>query len=164
MGAAAALYSATCFASGTYSSGNPYPINLTAIVGLSGWLPCSRSGPLFSLSMLEKSRVMQILISKLFVFQELKKQDWRVTRGCKTSCIFASSALPWQRYSCIGVSAYELCYLFDLIYVDIIRVRLHSLYPFHDTSLICSNLLFGCFFWLFKVVEKQKEGNGFSSL
>ncbi|KAJ8643102.1 hypothetical protein MRB53_004850 [Persea americana] len=43
MGAAAALYSATCFASGTYNSGNPYPINLSAIVGLSGWLPCSRS-------------------------------------------------------------------------------------------------------------------------
>lgn len=76
MGAAAALYSATCFASGTYNSGNPYPINLSAIVGLSGWLPCSRSGPLFfSVSMLEKSQLTQILISKLFVFQELKKQD-----------------------------------------------------------------------------------------
>lgn len=43
MGAATALYSATCFAQGKYENGNPYPINLRAIVGLSGWLPGSRS-------------------------------------------------------------------------------------------------------------------------
>ncbi|KAL1814451.1 hypothetical protein ACET3Z_017025 [Daucus carota] len=43
MGAAAALYSASCYAQGRYANGNPYPINLRAIVGLSGWLPCSRS-------------------------------------------------------------------------------------------------------------------------
>ncbi|XP_010925247.1 uncharacterized protein [Elaeis guineensis] len=43
MGAATALYSATCFAYGKYGNGNPYPVNLSAIVGLSGWLPCSRS-------------------------------------------------------------------------------------------------------------------------
>ncbi|XP_008785152.1 acyl-protein thioesterase 2 isoform X2 [Phoenix dactylifera] len=43
MGAATALYSATCFAHGKYGNGNPYPVNLSAIVGLSGWLPCSRS-------------------------------------------------------------------------------------------------------------------------
>ncbi|KAM7475919.1 hypothetical protein LguiB_023162 [Lonicera macranthoides] len=43
MGAATALYSATCFAQGNYGNGNPYPVNLRAIVGLSGWLPASRS-------------------------------------------------------------------------------------------------------------------------
>lgn len=42
MGAATALYSATCCAHGKYGSGNPYPLNLSAVVGLSGWLPCSR--------------------------------------------------------------------------------------------------------------------------
>lgn len=43
MGAATALYSATCFAHGRYTNGNPYSVNLRAIVGLSGWLPGSRS-------------------------------------------------------------------------------------------------------------------------
>ncbi|KAK6912634.1 Phospholipase/carboxylesterase/thioesterase [Dillenia turbinata] len=43
MGAAMALYSATCHALRQYGHGNPYPINLSAVVGLSGWLPCSRT-------------------------------------------------------------------------------------------------------------------------
>ncbi|KAL6296611.1 hypothetical protein ACE6H2_004753 [Prunus campanulata] len=43
MGAATALYSATCRVLGQYGNGNPYPVNLSAIVGLSGWLPCSRT-------------------------------------------------------------------------------------------------------------------------
>ncbi|KAK2999839.1 hypothetical protein RJ639_023775, partial [Escallonia herrerae] len=43
MGASTALYSATCCVLGKYGNGNPYPINLSAIVGLSGWLPCSRT-------------------------------------------------------------------------------------------------------------------------
>ncbi|KAJ8452784.1 hypothetical protein Cgig2_014547 [Carnegiea gigantea] len=43
MGAATALYSATCFAVGRYANGNIYPINLRAVVGLSGWLPGARS-------------------------------------------------------------------------------------------------------------------------
>jgi hypothetical protein len=42
MGAATALYSATCFAHGKYGNGNPYPVNLSLAVGLSGWLPCAR--------------------------------------------------------------------------------------------------------------------------
>lgn len=42
MGAAIALYSATCFAMGRYGNGIPYPVNLRAVVGLSGWLPGSR--------------------------------------------------------------------------------------------------------------------------
>jgi len=42
MGAAIALYSATCFAIGRYGNGIPYPLNLRTVVGLSGWLPGSR--------------------------------------------------------------------------------------------------------------------------
>ncbi|CAL9771128.1 unnamed protein product [Musa acuminata subsp. burmannicoides] len=43
MGTATALYSATCCAYGKYGSGKLYPVNLSAVVGLSGWLPCARS-------------------------------------------------------------------------------------------------------------------------
>ncbi|KAJ9568520.1 LOW QUALITY PROTEIN: hypothetical protein OSB04_004486 [Centaurea solstitialis] len=43
MGAACALYSAACFAQGRYGNGSPYPINLKAVVGLSGWLPGARN-------------------------------------------------------------------------------------------------------------------------
>ncbi|XP_057454206.1 uncharacterized protein LOC130745829 [Lotus japonicus] len=43
MGAATALYSATCFAMGRCGNGIPYHINLRAVIGLSGWLPGSRS-------------------------------------------------------------------------------------------------------------------------
>ncbi|GMH20542.1 hypothetical protein Nepgr_022383 [Nepenthes gracilis] len=43
MGAAASLYSATCFISGKYGNGTPFPANLSAVVGLSGWLPCGKS-------------------------------------------------------------------------------------------------------------------------
>ncbi|KAE8727947.1 Detected protein of confused Function [Hibiscus syriacus] len=43
MGAATSLYSATYFTHGKYENGNPYPPNLSAVVGLSGWLPCSRT-------------------------------------------------------------------------------------------------------------------------
>ncbi|KAK4726621.1 hypothetical protein R3W88_031538 [Solanum pinnatisectum] len=43
MGAATALYSATCFAHGKYGNGNPYPVNLRAVICLSGWLPGSRN-------------------------------------------------------------------------------------------------------------------------
>ncbi|GAU22314.1 hypothetical protein TSUD_261140 [Trifolium subterraneum] len=43
MGAATALYSATCFAMGKYGNGIPYLINLRAVIGLSGWLPGSRT-------------------------------------------------------------------------------------------------------------------------
>ncbi|KAI3793527.1 hypothetical protein L1987_36146 [Smallanthus sonchifolius] len=38
MGAACALYSATCFVQGRYGNGIPYPVNFKAIVRLSGWL------------------------------------------------------------------------------------------------------------------------------
>ncbi|KAM0024470.1 putative lysophospholipase [Helianthus debilis subsp. tardiflorus] len=43
MGASVALYSAACRAIGQYGNGNRYPINLSAAVALSGWLPCSRT-------------------------------------------------------------------------------------------------------------------------
>ncbi|XP_047331526.1 acyl-protein thioesterase 2-like [Impatiens glandulifera] len=41
MGAATALYSASCYSHGRFGNGSPYPINLKAIVGLSGWFPSS---------------------------------------------------------------------------------------------------------------------------
>lgn len=44
MGAATALYSAISYVQGKYENGNTYPANLSAVVGLSGWLPCSKSG------------------------------------------------------------------------------------------------------------------------
>ncbi|EPS72096.1 hypothetical protein M569_02661, partial [Genlisea aurea] len=43
MGAATSLYSASCFARGKFGNGNAYSANLSAVVGLSGWLPCARS-------------------------------------------------------------------------------------------------------------------------
>ncbi|KAI3982051.1 hypothetical protein MKX01_018957 [Papaver californicum] len=43
MGAATALYSATCCAQGKYGNGNRYTIDLSVVIGLSGWLPCARS-------------------------------------------------------------------------------------------------------------------------
>ncbi|KAL3650899.1 hypothetical protein CASFOL_007302 [Castilleja foliolosa] len=43
MGAATALYSATCHVFGQYGNNNPYLLNLSSVVGLSGWLPCSRT-------------------------------------------------------------------------------------------------------------------------
>lgn len=42
MGAAAALYSATCFVAGKYGNGNHFPANISAAIGLSGWLPCAK--------------------------------------------------------------------------------------------------------------------------
>jgi len=42
MGAAAALHSAACYAHGRFTNGVAYPITLSVVVGLSGWLPCSR--------------------------------------------------------------------------------------------------------------------------
>lgn len=43
MGAATALHSAACYAHGRFSNGVAYPITLSTIIGLSGWLPCSRT-------------------------------------------------------------------------------------------------------------------------
>lgn len=43
MGAAAALHSAACYAHGRFTNGVAYPVTLSAVIGLSGWLPCSRS-------------------------------------------------------------------------------------------------------------------------
>ncbi|WOG91164.1 hypothetical protein DCAR_0310412 [Daucus carota subsp. sativus] len=43
MGAGTSLYSATCYTQGKFGNGNPYTIDLSAVVGLSGWLPCSKN-------------------------------------------------------------------------------------------------------------------------
>lgn len=42
MGAATALYSATCHVFRQYGNMHPYLINVSSIISLSGWLPCSR--------------------------------------------------------------------------------------------------------------------------
>ncbi|XP_076913613.1 acyl-protein thioesterase 1-like [Bidens hawaiensis] len=42
MGAATALYSASCFINGKFENGNAYSTHLDAVVGLSGWLPCAK--------------------------------------------------------------------------------------------------------------------------
>ncbi|CAL5406447.1 unnamed protein product [Camellia sinensis] len=59
IGVATALYSATCFAQGKYGNGIDYPVNLRAIVGLSGWLPGSS------------------------FMHDVEEQDRRITGGCK---------------------------------------------------------------------------------
>lgn len=41
MGAATALYLATCYIKGKYGNGNSLQAKLSAVVGLSGWLPCA---------------------------------------------------------------------------------------------------------------------------
>lgn len=43
MGASTALYSASCYALRRFGNRNPYPIELRAVIGLSGWLPAPRS-------------------------------------------------------------------------------------------------------------------------
>ena len=42
MGAATALHTATCHVSGKYANGEKLPVNLSAAVGLTGWLPCAK--------------------------------------------------------------------------------------------------------------------------
>lgn len=42
MVASVALYSAICYARGSFGNGKDYPVKLSAIVGYSGWLPCSK--------------------------------------------------------------------------------------------------------------------------
>ncbi|XP_076901706.1 uncharacterized protein LOC143556197 [Bidens hawaiensis] len=43
MGAAAAIYSASCFACPKFGNGTGCPTHLDAVVALSGWLPCARA-------------------------------------------------------------------------------------------------------------------------
>ncbi|XP_024980192.1 acyl-protein thioesterase 1 homolog 1-like [Cynara cardunculus var. scolymus] len=42
MGAATAIYSASCFARGKLGNGTGYSTHLDVVVGLSGWLPCAK--------------------------------------------------------------------------------------------------------------------------
>ncbi|KAG5582096.1 hypothetical protein H5410_052723, partial [Solanum commersonii] len=42
MAASVALYSAICYARGSFVNGKDYLVKLCAIVGYSGWLPCSK--------------------------------------------------------------------------------------------------------------------------
>ncbi|XP_074332933.1 uncharacterized protein LOC141670819 isoform X2 [Apium graveolens] len=61
IGAATALYSSMCHVLGQYGNGNPYTLNLSVIVGLSGWLPCSR----VLKNRLERSQVARRLATSL---------------------------------------------------------------------------------------------------
>ncbi|KAL7196541.1 hypothetical protein ACSBR1_036532 [Camellia fascicularis] len=84
MGVATALYSATCFARGKYGNGIDYPVNLRAIVGLSGWLPGS-------------SALQNIM-------HDVEEQDRRITGGCKACCIFAHFALSRNLFKLVRTS------------------------------------------------------------
>lgn len=42
MGSATSLYSASCYVLGKYGNGNSYSTQLSVVIGLSGWLPCSK--------------------------------------------------------------------------------------------------------------------------
>ncbi|GKC06123.1 acyl-protein thioesterase 2-like protein, partial [Tanacetum coccineum] len=42
MGAATALYTASCFVHGKLGNDDAFPTRLNAVVGLSGWLPCAK--------------------------------------------------------------------------------------------------------------------------
>lgn len=46
MGAATSLYCATCFTRGKFENGNQFSPNISAVVGLSGWLPCAKFVPI----------------------------------------------------------------------------------------------------------------------
>ncbi|XP_010688068.2 uncharacterized protein LOC104902093 isoform X1 [Beta vulgaris subsp. vulgaris] len=43
MGAAVALHTAICHVSGKYANDKEFPVKLSAVLGLSGWLPCAKS-------------------------------------------------------------------------------------------------------------------------
>ncbi|GKE48663.1 hypothetical protein Tco_1479921 [Tanacetum coccineum] len=42
MGVVMALYCATCHALGQYGNGIRFPINLSVVMSMNGWIPCSR--------------------------------------------------------------------------------------------------------------------------
>lgn len=107
MGAATSLYSATCFTHGKYGNGNPYPANLSAVVGLSGWLPCSKlvsyifnltSFELDSLTLSHSLPFIWFIFTNFILFQDFEKQIRRTWWSCRTCCILAHIAMPWQRY------------------------------------------------------------------
>ncbi|KMT02935.1 hypothetical protein BVRB_8g195090 [Beta vulgaris subsp. vulgaris] len=43
MGAAVALHTAICHVSGKFANDKEFPVKLSAVLGLSGWLPCAKS-------------------------------------------------------------------------------------------------------------------------
>lgn len=98
MGAAIALYSATCFAYGKFGNGHPYPIVLRAVVGLSGWLPGARS----AFWVLMKPNVAWNMISPLLLLlQEPEEKDGsRIPSGSVPGCMAADFSLPWTQYAC----------------------------------------------------------------
>ncbi|KAL5582728.1 hypothetical protein UlMin_015170 [Ulmus minor] len=72
MGAAIALYFATCYAMGGYGNGNPYPVNLRAVIGLSGWLPGSRNESLYRFLFFVSNAQVNIIFAELPLFIKLQ--------------------------------------------------------------------------------------------
>ncbi|GJT02878.1 hypothetical protein Tco_0824047 [Tanacetum coccineum] len=72
MGVVMALYCATCRALGQYGNGIRFPINLSAVMAINGWLLCSR-------------------------FNDRKEQSAYITRGYKACIIVAYSFLSRAR-------------------------------------------------------------------
>lgn len=95
LGGATALYMGTCSAMGKFGNGNLYPLNLKAIVGLSTWLPCSRSrflsiytwynwGIIFSLNI-----IMEVL-KELVIFIWFTDQKENEVLFCYQSYMYVS--------------------------------------------------------------------------
>ncbi|GJM93497.1 hypothetical protein PR202_ga10058 [Eleusine coracana subsp. coracana] len=77
MGAATALHSAACYAHGRFKNGIVYPITLSAIIGLSGWLPCLRTPR----SKIESSPIAQRKAVALPILLSHERADEVVTYG-----------------------------------------------------------------------------------
>lgn len=89
MGAATALYSATCFAIKKYGDGTPYPSNLSAVVGLSGWLPCSKFGfSHYSSSQFNPSIFFCSQLQVLFLFRTLSKKFEEASEAARRAASF----------------------------------------------------------------------------
>lgn len=78
MGAATAVYCASCCALGKYGNGNPYPAKISTVVGLSGWLPCSKFGYFHYVLSYLNWWGLGAEITSSFLQQDLEKQ---VRRG-----------------------------------------------------------------------------------
>lgn len=89
MGAATALYSATCFAIKKYGDGTPYPSNLSAVVGLSGWLPCSKFGfSHYYSSQFNPSIFFCSQLQVLFLFRTLSKKFEEASEAARRAASF----------------------------------------------------------------------------
>lgn len=106
MGAAVALHAAMCYVTSKYANGNPFPANLSAAVGLSGWLPCakSRSNKLATNEALNRAASLPILLCHGKVDDVVPYKY-----GKKSSEVLASSGfcnLSFKSYDGLGHYTY----------------------------------------------------------